>query len=79
MKLYTESNPEGIEILHDGRNEASLWMDYMEWEGTLADGSRYVIHGNCTQRGWRYRLTIDGEQTRLLNDRSFNGKPPSAM
>ena len=78
MKLYTQNNPEGIEILQEKRADAALWMDYCEWAGILSDGSQYVIKGNCDYHGWRYALFVEGERTALLNPRSPIGKP-SAM
>jgi len=78
MKIYSEKHPQGCEIAREARVDDKRWIDYMEWQGQLSDGSQYILKGTCDYRGWRYVLFIEGERTALLNDRSPSGKP-SAM
>jgi len=85
MKIYSEKHPSGCTIIKETRVDDGRFIDYMEWQGTLADGSQYNLRGNCDHTGWTYSLILNGEQTAMLNPRCPSGKPrrnrakPSAM
>lgn len=74
MKIYSEKHPQGCEIVRETRVDSRSYIDYMEWQGELADGSQYNLRGNCDHTGWSYTLHIDGERYAMLNPRCPSGK-----
>lgn len=75
MKIYSEKHPQGCEIVRETRVDDGRFIDYMEWQGVLEDGSEYNLRGNCDHTGWSYTLTLDGAPCAMLNPRCPSGKP----